>query len=146
MTPPNLEYYSLESRVALMTFWSWVKVRSCALPHCGVPVDSFQGFEDTFDAVNRKDLHNLIVQEFNATKSGFDISKNEPQDGSSECIEEDNIKELNIDNTLPSSDPALYLARLPTCAVFHGLTSGRGIPHSFAGTFQQDSGFRRSLH
>lgn len=33
--------------------------------------------------------------------------------------------------------PRLPLARLPTCAVFHKLTAGRGVPHTFYGFLRQ---------
>ncbi|KAG8951578.1 hypothetical protein FRC04_005865 [Tulasnella sp. 424] len=35
------------------------------------------------------------------------------------------------------TQPRRQLARLPTCAVFHKLTSGRGVPHTFYGFLRQ---------
>ncbi len=32
-----------------------------------------------------------------------------------------------------NANSTLELARLPTCAVFHRMTTGKGIPHSFTG-------------
>lgn len=46
------------------------------------------------------------------------------------CDPEDHV----INKLLPKeSSGLLQLARLPTCAIFHRLTSGKGVPHSFAG-------------
>jgi len=56
--------------------------------------------------------------------------------------EEDDDEESKLDPNclyLVERDgrPRLRLPRLPTCAVFHKLTSGRGVPHTFYGFLRQ---------
>lgn len=76
------------------------------------------------------------MQELKEAKSDdHDISVLEPAEETDETGEETYYitKDLGMDTMLPLGDSLLQLARLPTCAVFHRLTAGRGIPHSFAG-------------
>ena len=62
-------------------------------------------------------------------------------DGASEnekyyvCDPEDRV----VSQLLPSREYSklLQLARLPTCAVFHRTTSGKGVPHSFSAFIRQ---------
>lgn len=59
----------------------------------------------------------------------------------------DEIEEQKLSNMLnhetlyliPEDDahPRLPLPRLPTCAVFHKLTAGRGVPHTFYGLLRK---------
>lgn len=100
---------------------------------------SVQGLEDAFDGNHRSDLQHVIVREHTEEIVGHPIAEVR--------YEDDNASELTenyfvcdptrhvLDEVLPTkdSDSLLQLARLPTCAVFHRLTSGKGVPHSFAG-------------
>ena len=49
------------------------------------------------------------------------------------------VKSL-VDGSLDLEDLKMKaLARIPTCAVFHKLTPGQGVPHSFVGEYRMGS-------
>ncbi|GJE85382.1 KUP/HAK/KT family potassium transporter [Phanerochaete sordida] len=117
----------------IMVFWSWAK-----------------GLEDAFDGNHRSDLQNVIIREqlhtsdadYDAPEVSYVQREGGPvSDSSSEsekyyiCDPEERI----ISAILPSKEYSalLQLARLPTCAVFHRMTSGKGVPHSFAAFVRQ---------
>ncbi|EKM57720.1 uncharacterized protein PHACADRAFT_251527 [Phanerochaete carnosa HHB-10118-sp] len=117
----------------IMLFWSWAR-----------------GLEDAFDGNHRSDLQHVIVRqqlqtatsEYDAPEIGYEHRQEDRfNDGSSEsekyyiCDPEDRI----VSTILPSKEynALLQLARLPTCAVFHRMTSGKGVPHSFAAFIRQ---------
>ncbi|KAG8949506.1 hypothetical protein FRC00_008099, partial [Tulasnella sp. 408] len=130
-----------------MFFWTWGK-----------------GLEDHFDGMNRKNLRHFIVvddtdssrekkmrKRITSTQASSkpatltyvagDTIKSQGEDDE---VEEDDDTETSIKahHTLylvpeEPSQPRRQLARLPTCAVFHKLTSGRGVPHTFYGFLRQ---------
>lgn len=102
-----------------------------------------QGLEDAFDGNHRTDLQRVIVREhLESTVGAHDVPEIEytyrEEDAKSNpekyyvCDAEDRV--INALLPTPESSNLLQLARLPTCAVFHRLTAGKGVPHSFAGT------------
>ncbi|KIP07228.1 hypothetical protein PHLGIDRAFT_118284 [Phlebiopsis gigantea 11061_1 CR5-6] len=112
--------------VTFMVFWSWAK-----------------GLEDAFDSNHRSDLQNVIIREqLERTVGEGQVPEvgyaDAEDDGASEhekyyvCDPEDHV----VSQILPSRE-LLQLARLPTCAVFHRTTSGKGVPHSFAAFIRQ---------
>lgn len=124
--------------MALMLFWTWAR-----------------GLEDTFDSSNRRNLRHFIHMDEDSSK--LTISFKEATSGivGSEP-DEDVITTLpaltdeNGDDKKPrvtyyiskgeryQEEPEAVedrreLVRIPTCAVFHKLTVGKGVPHSFVG-------------
>ncbi|KAF7795026.1 hypothetical protein EIP86_006170 [Pleurotus ostreatoroseus] len=110
----------------IMVFWSWAK-----------------GLEDTFDGANRKDVHRLIFRKNNELLVG-EQTLTEVQYEEAEMREKEKYFIRDATEGSPSHAyfphvdiPMVELSRLPTCAVFHRLTAGKGIPHSFAGFIRQ---------
>ncbi|KAG8908676.1 hypothetical protein FRC01_007308 [Tulasnella sp. 417] len=131
-----------------MFFWTWGK-----------------GLEDHFDGMNRKNLRHFIVVDESDNSREKRIRKRvtstqasskpatltyvagdtiKSQGGDEEVDEDDDSPEGSVkaNQTLylvpeDESQPRRHLARLPTCAVFHKLTSGRGVPHTFYGFLRQ---------
>ncbi|KAG8843145.1 hypothetical protein FRB96_004344 [Tulasnella sp. 330] len=146
---PHGAWVTLMIGVVLMTFmlfWTWGK-----------------GLEDGFDGKNRRNLRAFLG---NDTSSGAEGEKHARQGveavrsndtatvtyvGNHDIIrsnkdEPDLFDEDAADIRSASSiylvgeddsHPRLPLARIPTCAVFHKLTAGRGVPHTFYGFLRQ---------
>lgn len=96
-----------------------------------------QGLEDAFDGANRKDVHRLIFCQDKEPRLG-EQTLTEVQYEEQDTSEKYFIRDADDGAYLPQIDSSmLELARLPTCAVFHRLTAGKGIPHSFAGFIRQ---------
>ncbi|KAG8907580.1 hypothetical protein FRB99_003504 [Tulasnella sp. 403] len=128
-----------------MVFWTWGK-----------------GLEDHFDGLNRRNLRNFIVldgsDEARDKKIRQRLASINPASRESATltyVPGDTIKSSGDDDkdddevVINAAQPILYLvpedekdprrqlARLPTCAVFHKLTAGRGVPHTFYGFLRQ---------
>lgn len=111
-----------------------------------------QRLEDEFDGANRKNLRHFIhVSEANEdtilqTRASSELNL---ADGISE---EESEKQDEMQNPTyyfvspemelahrksPSNTLAgqRQLSRIPTCAVFHKIASGKGVPHTFIGTW-----------
>ncbi|KAG8998098.1 hypothetical protein FRB90_012379 [Tulasnella sp. 427] len=132
----------------VMFFWTWGK-----------------GLEDEFDGMNRKNLRHFIVVDSSDDSREKKLRKRITTQSSSKAAtltyvagdtiksagedeevaegEEESIEEsIKVDRALylvpeDTNQPRRKLARLPTCAVFHKLTSGRGVPHTFYGFLKQ---------
>jgi len=115
--------------LAFMLFWTWAK-----------------GLEDKFDGSNRMNLRHLILP--NHDDEVF-LRLGQTQTHESEIIAgSDESQELEM-----SKKPGYYildkeqdvseltkkreLPRISTCAVFHKLTVGKGVPHSFVSFIRQ---------
>lgn len=125
-----------------MLFWTWAR-----------------RLEDNFDASNRHNLRHFIhVDEKNAKLT---ISVDKDSSVSSKTTKEHHmdavttLPSLTEDDAQPATPNVTYylpkqekdqegieseeerreLVRIPTCAVFHKLTIGRGVPHSFVGQY-----------
>ncbi|KAG8886271.1 hypothetical protein FRB98_001368 [Tulasnella sp. 332] len=137
-----------------MLFWTWGK----ASPR-------FMGLEDEFDSMNRRNLRHFIGVEASGDEREKEVRKrlnaNALQPGrettalkyvgtssmakdieSVDDDDDDEEKELPSQESLylvheDDAHPRLPLPRLPTCAVFHKLTAGRGVPHTFYGFLRQ---------
>ncbi|KAG8965644.1 hypothetical protein FRC03_000339 [Tulasnella sp. 419] len=122
---------------AVLVFWTWAK-----------------GLEDRFDGANRKNLRQFLVLDDAIVRAKGDttrvvstvghvgsLSEGLPR---TKTVEEDEIEDLSATPShklwLVSEDEKQEkseLARLPICAVFHKLSSGRGVPHTFYGFLRQ---------
>ncbi|KIK69708.1 hypothetical protein GYMLUDRAFT_34109 [Collybiopsis luxurians FD-317 M1] len=104
----------------VMVFWTWAK-----------------GLEDEYDGVNRQNLRHFIWREDKK------VNKNEANDEDIQEEEEpDSAYYYLPTQTFSSRDEGLSiekreLTRIPTMAVFHKLTVGRGVPHTFVGFIRQ---------
>ena len=146
--------WSSDSRCAtfsalLMIFWTWAK-----------------GLEDEFDGSNRRNLRHFISTEVQISEkptraaspsARFDDDAREDEGGVSEmniATLDDQLREevsLYLHRDTPTGltqrggitiddkkkEEKLALARLPTCAIFHKLSSGKGAPHTFYGFLRQ---------
>ena len=85
---------------------------------------------------NMADDHNGAIQLPTRTGGRTPVSETE------DSIEENDVMLMEKDQELffydDTSTSTTQLARIPTCAIFHKLTSGRGVPHSFYGAFLLD--------
>ncbi|TRM65069.1 potassium transporter [Schizophyllum amplum] len=119
---------------AIMVHWTWAK-----------------GLEDIFDGKNRVNLRHFILQGDLPDDPTFLAGDKDGEGGS--AVEEP------MDDPTPA--PLYYLSgnmssmeqndeaqdekvpqrrdltRIPTCAVFHKFTAGRGVPHTFVGFIRQ---------
>ncbi|KAG8950975.1 hypothetical protein FRC00_007465, partial [Tulasnella sp. 408] len=129
-----------------------------------VAIGFFLGLEDHFDGMNRKNLRHFIVvddtdnsrekkmrKRITSTQASskpatltYVAGETIKSQGESDEVDEDDDTEASIKahHTLylvpeEPSQPRRQLARLPTCAVFHKLTAGRGVPHTFYGFLRQ---------
>ncbi|KAJ7288009.1 potassium transporter [Mycena rebaudengoi] len=97
-----------------MSMWTWAK-----------------GLEDQFDGNNRQNLRHFIHAD--AIEKDADEDEEEPE----------NVKERDLKyhiEQIPAPDGVAVtqpLVRLPTCAVFHKVARGRGVPHSFIAFIRQ---------
>ncbi|KAF9808492.1 hypothetical protein IEO21_07871 [Rhodonia placenta] len=130
--------------VAFMLFWTWAR-----------------GLEDSYDSSNRMNLRHVIFTERDRSelqirrpvdlKHSKEIELSEGDDASGRDSEDLEVEEEREYAT--AVDPETFyilddagqgsgathrpLARIQTCAVFHKLTVGRGVPHSFIGFLRQ---------
>lgn len=135
-------------RTFIMFFWTWSK-----------------GLEDTFDGMNRKNLRNFIavdatednrekrvrrrMDSIQPTKTAATLTYVAGDTIRSAADDKEEDDSLEVESDLKSAVSTLYLvaedeaeprrplARLNTCAVFHKLTAGRGVPHTFYGFLRQ---------
>ena len=131
-----------------MLFWTWSK-----------------GLEDGFDSKNRQNLKDFItsgpapapdyLKVSGATvasdSSEAGITGEAPEATPSEDATEAALyyvasrgphdsarSSMELEKAgLPGGEVKREVARIPTCAIFHKLTPGRGVPHSFVGFVRQ---------
>ncbi|KAK7685859.1 hypothetical protein QCA50_011206 [Cerrena zonata] len=125
--------------MAFMTFWTWGRE-----------------LEDDFDNHNRRNLRDIIIKrdiqhpgqpassfQYSIGPTSLPESSMTSQDGEQRMDEMYYVvdRRASLDEekgALRPEDMKLKaLARIPTCAVFHKLTPGQGVPHSFVGFFRQ---------
>lgn len=117
-----------------------------------------QRLEDNFDGSTRENLRHIIL--CRDVEDPFDEKATQASDGPTEVDAQPHVIIDDHRSTVPlyilsrqessDSDVGLRgaavkkpLARIPTCAIFHKLTTGRGVPHSFASAWRPDpSGVR----
>ena len=109
----------------IMVFWTWAK-----------------GLEDRFDGHNRRNLRDIIIRKeendvlLRVQSTETNIVENEEDAESIHKAERYYVLDHHEDKPgyNASSDDKSSLkvmARIPTCAIFHKLTTGRGVPHTF---------------
>ncbi len=131
-----------------MIFWTWAT-----------------GLEDEFDGSNRRNLRHFISTEVQISERPTRAASPSVRSGDG-ARDEVRIGEMNVDDqykeevslylhrdtppslvqrvtTIEFVDPKaqkeekMILARLPTCAIFHKLSAGKGAPHTFYGFLRQ---------
>lgn len=117
-----------------MTYWTWAK-----------------GLEDGFDSANRKNLRHFIraaddqdpnshVYAVAQGQSAADDLTEEVESSNGGIEKKSNYYFVNEDDLSVQAGPdseATPLARVKTCAIFHKLTAGKGVPHTFVGFLRQ---------
>ncbi|KDQ61961.1 hypothetical protein JAAARDRAFT_204343 [Jaapia argillacea MUCL 33604] len=111
--------------MATILFWTWAK-----------------GLEDDFDAANLKTLRHFLTSESGGKlylRNDTPLPAPMPSD---EVVEngggtDTDRSEEGEESTELADLPQRELARIPTFAIFHKLTGGRGVPHSFIGFVRQ---------
>jgi KUP system potassium uptake protein len=102
--------------------------------------------EDKFDDANRKNLRHFIVTNGNgnlALPSTYDMNTSKPES----ITEQEELETASVqayyylakdgknDNSGYDDEKSVEekreLVRIPTCAVFHKVSGGKGVPHSF---------------
>ena len=138
-------------RMFLMIFWTWAKVchqntrESCSSSHAS------QGLEDRFDGANRKNLRHFIHME-NQSVGGYtrrpqaEVQFEDDGQVSDEKTDSVGVSYYYISRNMDDQHPKepdsptevrRELVRIPTCAVFHKIASGAGVPHTFVGFVRQ---------
>ncbi|KAJ3786207.1 potassium transporter [Lentinula aff. detonsa] len=107
-----------------MVFWTWSK-----------------GLEDAFDGAKRQNLRHFISKEDKAPVGKVDGSQEIMEEMKEEEAVESTYYYVPTQN-FSSKDEGLEiekreLTRIPTMAVFHKFTGGRGVPHTFVGFIRQ---------
>ncbi|KAF9510974.1 hypothetical protein BS47DRAFT_1347297 [Hydnum rufescens UP504] len=120
--------------VIVMMFWTWAK-----------------GLEDQFEGKNRKNPRHFIVdskklksadaQSVHKDVQVEELPSNRPANDVAEASDTQSDAVVDVFDGLKFVDPATQeitqLSRLPTCAIFHNLNAGRGVPHSFYAFLKQ---------
>jgi KUP system potassium uptake protein len=109
-----------------MIFWVWAK-----------------GLEDTFDGKTRMNLRHLIEQ----SRGHPDADDDGDQDKNTHYFLRDSKTTAveKFDDGFGANDlggDRKELQRISSCAIFHKVTSGKGVPHTFTGKFH---GAKRGL-
>jgi len=127
--------------MTVMLLWTWAKVSSF-LPkfHFLCSIQLIQSLEDEFDGANRRNLRHFIQQDQknNATLQLGTTDDNSIEGEDEVAMESDSTYYYvsNEKHSLDSSgdmDDKRKLMRIPTCAVFHKIARGKGVPHTFIG-------------
>ncbi|KAF9525089.1 potassium transporter [Crepidotus variabilis] len=107
---------------AIMVHWTWAR-----------------GLEDTFEGKKRMNLRYFIGQSSRTPSINFSDGEDsidvDPQPYCFMKLGGPDSEKHRIDSQ--SLQVETELQRIPTCAVFHKTTSGRGVPHSFVGFIRQ---------
>ncbi|KZP18771.1 potassium transporter, partial [Athelia psychrophila] len=122
-----------------MLFWTWAK-----------------RLEDQFDGANRRNLRHFILNDSGHQKETLSLSPNVQfaQSDASDLDEENEGgpsyyflsrttsgdvegKASPMEEKASPMEERRELPRIPTCAIFHKLKSGKGVPHTFIGFIRQ---------
>ncbi|KAG8799422.1 hypothetical protein FRC16_005165 [Serendipita sp. 398] len=128
---------------AFMFFWSWA-----------------QGLADQFDGANRRNLRHFISEATEpilqspvtrrnlrlSPNNGLDVTVQDSIDLPTPDVEEEDYVSNSGTTPHPREESKLYLdtgdtkvllSRMSTMAIFHKLSSGKGVPHTFYGFLKQ---------
>lgn len=128
-----------------MTLWSWAKASLSALSMWYYCWYHLQGLEDEFDGANRKNLRHFIQQDeaygvtFQYKEGDHDITTHDGSESDSdptyyympEFPSRPTGESKSIGEIVKLERKKLQ--RIPTCAVFHKIAEGKGVPHTFIG-------------
>ncbi len=112
---------------SLMIFWVWAK-----------------GLEDAFDGKTRMNLRHLIEQ----SRGHPDADDDDDQDkdthyflrnSKTTAVEKGGLLDGDFEANDLGGDKK-ELQRIYSCAIFHKITSGKGVPHTFTGKFRGKMG------
>jgi KUP system potassium uptake protein len=120
-----------------MVFWTWAK-----------------GLEDEFDGANRRDLRHFISKVVSERISPPSALTSVPLSLRAVDSKEDDITATKLPEPSPPAEDqemvetvqlfldvggqeSVPLTRMSTLAVFHKLSSGKGVPHTFYGFLKQ---------
>lgn len=105
----------------LMVFWVWAK-----------------DLEDAFDGKTRMNLRHFIGQ----SQDVSDIDGDDDRDHDLHYFLKNDKTAVEKEGLVDGNSVAVDLGgdkkklqRIPTCAIFHKIASGKGVPHTFIGTF-----------
>lgn len=123
-----------------MVFWTWAR-----------------SLEDEFDGKNRKNPRHFLVSRPPSARPQSPLG--DPEKQAPGADNDPPILEVDAASTVPSimqntailngshegaltfiddvTREEMNVVRIPTCAVFHKITSGRGVPHAFYGFIKQ---------
>ncbi|KAK7685797.1 hypothetical protein QCA50_011143 [Cerrena zonata] len=116
----------------IMVFWTWAK-----------------GLEDRFDGHNRRNLRDIIIRKeendvvlrVQSRDSEHIIDEQEENDHTQKLekyyVLDHNDTKAGFELSPDDKSGLKVMARIPTCAIFHKLTTGRGVPHTFISFFRQ---------
>ncbi|KIM43016.1 hypothetical protein M413DRAFT_435192 [Hebeloma cylindrosporum] len=106
---------------SIMTLWVWAK-----------------GLEDKFDGKNRMNLRHFVRQSHKDGPNGIDDQSSDVHDITSYYFLQNDTNSVNDQKTVEEKDGGRRdLQRIPSCAVFHKIASGQGVPHTFIGFVRQ---------
>ena len=91
-----------------------------------------QGLEDKFDGANRMNLRHFISPDEKASEAHYDEDGEELDPGLPPYLYLPSPAEKAVGEKMV--EERRMLQRIPTCAVFHKIASGKGVPHTFIGT------------
>lgn len=128
-----------------MVFWTWAR-----------------GLEDEFDGKNRKNPRHFLVSRPNSRRPQSIVTTEENKGSANDDIEDIteavemhgvptlshrglsgrvNEDDARVPDSLTfvddKSQEEMGVVRIPTAAVFHKLTAGKGVPHAFYGFIKQ---------
>jgi KUP system potassium uptake protein len=123
--------------MVFMVFWTWAK-----------------GLEDEFDGANRRNLRHFISKVVSEKISTPTALISRPLSSRVVDFKEDDITAAKVpESNLPADEQEMVetvqlfldvggqekvpLTRMSTMAIFHKLSSGKGVPHTFYGFLKQ---------
>ncbi|TFK27651.1 potassium transporter [Coprinopsis marcescibilis] len=105
----------------LMVLWTWGKA-----------------LEDKFDGVNRMNLRHFIGLYADPDESdGIESSDNSGKSGYFLHKTNGDVSSSEQEKQEDGSEPRKELVRISTCAIFHKISQGKGVPHTFVGFVRQ---------
>ena len=91
-----------------------------------------QGLEDKFDGANRMNLRHFISPDEKSSEANYDEDGEKLDPGLPPYFYLPSPAEKAAGEKMV--EERRMLQRIPTCAVFHKIASGKGVPHTFIGT------------
>jgi hypothetical protein len=130
-----------------MAFWTWAQASYDSRHKDRMLTPNSQGLEDKFDGTNRRNLRHFIVPGeadeialhmgnvvARANQGGVSEDERAPSPLPDYYYMATGEKLKSSKESIDDEEPEKrQLVRIPTCAIFHKLSSGKGVPHSFVG-------------